>query len=324
MKRFYVYALLDPRRAGRMEMSPCTFLEEPFYVGKGQGRRAKLHGCASSRSPAKPRIEEIASSGERVTVVILADQLAEDDAFALERYFIAQFGRASTKEGPLLNRTAGGQGMSGFAIPQSTRDAVSRAHKGKRRSPEFCAAVSAGKRGKPQTKLKGRKRDPDIGRRVSEAQRGKPRPYLVGRKVSQETKAKISAAHAGKTLSEQARAQIRETKALGLTAEERMMREFRRVVKRLRAVRSVFRSIKKERKSASKPNYETRFQPGIIPHNKGKRTGPLSEEQLAKRRGRRYTPETRAKMSMSRLGKPRPRHVIEAMLAGQVRAREKT
>ena len=41
--RFYVYALLDPRKPGRYEYKDICFLYEPFYIGKGCGDRAKIH-----------------------------------------------------------------------------------------------------------------------------------------------------------------------------------------------------------------------------------------------------------------------------------------
>lgn len=349
MKRFYVYALLDPRRSGRMEMWPCSFFEEPFYVGKGTQRRARLHGCKSSRSPAKDRILEIEADGQRTSVMILADGLLEDESFAIEKFFIAQIGRRMRNEGPLLNRTAGGQGSSGLPMPQATRDAVSRAQKGKKRPPEFGAAVSAGKKGKPQTKLKGRKRDPSVTRRIADAQRGKPRPNMVGHPVSIETRAKISATRKGKALSAEAIAKIVATKAAGLSPEEKLLREFRRVGVRFRSLRRLARQLRSPPPSPEDRAARaaaSRFKPGHKP-------APLTPEGRAKRSaaskargGPVITPEVRAKMSAARLGKkrppevgakisatkkgrpnlrargvPRPPHVIQAMIDGRAKSR---
>jgi len=304
-------------------MSPCTLFEEPFYVGKGNGRRAKLHGCASSRSPAKSRIEEIASTGDRVTVMILADQLTEDDAFALERYFIAQFGRASHKEGPLLNRTAGGQGMSGFPVPQSTRDAVSRAHKGKRRPPEFGAKVSAAKKGVPNLVARGVPRSEDVRRRISESQKGKPRPHLIGRSVSAETRAKIAAGHAGKTLSKEIRDKISAAKK-GQEAPNKGKPMPPQV---LEAIRAGHRRWADENAAARPPQpslearaarrAENQFKPG---HNKGV---PMPESVRKKLRGLERSPDQCARISAGKRGKPnnklrgraRPPEVIEKIKA---------
>ena len=41
--RFYVYALLDPRKPGRYEYKDICFLYEPFYIGKGKENRCYDH-----------------------------------------------------------------------------------------------------------------------------------------------------------------------------------------------------------------------------------------------------------------------------------------
>jgi len=41
--RFYVYALLDPRKPGRYVYETWEFDHEPFYVGKGSGNRIICH-----------------------------------------------------------------------------------------------------------------------------------------------------------------------------------------------------------------------------------------------------------------------------------------
>ena len=41
--RFYVYALLDPRKPGAYEYEDICFLYEPFYIGKGSKNRCYDH-----------------------------------------------------------------------------------------------------------------------------------------------------------------------------------------------------------------------------------------------------------------------------------------
>lgn len=41
--RFYVYALLDPRKPGKYKYGEYEFDYEPFYVGKGSGDRCEHH-----------------------------------------------------------------------------------------------------------------------------------------------------------------------------------------------------------------------------------------------------------------------------------------
>jgi len=109
-QEWYVYALYDPR------------IDEPFYVGKGKGRRAYQHEKEVRRgkvvNQAKhDRIKEIISLGMSVDVRILAMFDKEDDAYACERKEIERIGK--TVE--LLNMNPGGFG--GPSVPWEISDA---------------------------------------------------------------------------------------------------------------------------------------------------------------------------------------------------------
>lgn len=41
--KFYVYVYLDPRKPGKYKYGEYEFDYEPFYVGKGTGRRIRNH-----------------------------------------------------------------------------------------------------------------------------------------------------------------------------------------------------------------------------------------------------------------------------------------
>lgn len=97
---FYVYALF--REDGT-----------PFYVGKGKGRRCRVHLFPSvmNRTPKAHIIRRMLEAGHGIKIEKLAEGLTEAEAFATERETIARIGRRP--HGPLWNFTDGGDGASG-------------------------------------------------------------------------------------------------------------------------------------------------------------------------------------------------------------------
>lgn len=99
MDEYYVYLYL--RRSDN----------SPYYVGKGKGLRylSKNHGSISVPS-------------DKAKICIVANRLFESESFLLERKLIALYGRKDLGTGILLNRTDGGDGVSGV-IPWVRTDA---------------------------------------------------------------------------------------------------------------------------------------------------------------------------------------------------------
>ena len=75
----------------------------PYYVGKGRGYRAYVK---RGRVISPPTNKEL---------ILTQDFPTEEDAFAAEQFLIAYYGRKDLGTGLLHNRTAGGEGTSGFA-----------------------------------------------------------------------------------------------------------------------------------------------------------------------------------------------------------------
>ena len=92
MNNYYTYAYL--REDGT-----------PYYVGKGKDSRAYQRHPVEV--PPKNRI------------LFLKQNLTEEEAFNHERYMISVFGRIGLGTGILFNKTAGGQGPSGFGCKKS-------------------------------------------------------------------------------------------------------------------------------------------------------------------------------------------------------------
>lgn len=112
---FYVYMMLREPEA--------PYNGTPFYVGKGRGRRSRHHlkSCAQDGSPKANIIRRIHAKEQKVRIVHLADGLTEAEAFALEMETIARIGRHPN--GPLRNRTDGGEGAIGWKPSPVQREA---------------------------------------------------------------------------------------------------------------------------------------------------------------------------------------------------------
>ena len=97
MNDFYVYILFHPE----------TGL--PFYVGKGRNRRIRAHlsdlRCNSEKAEI---VKRAIALGLDIPAVKVKEGLKEFEAFRLEEIYIAVIGRSP--DGPLVNRSDGGQG----------------------------------------------------------------------------------------------------------------------------------------------------------------------------------------------------------------------
>ena len=80
--------------------------QEIFYVGKGSGPRAW------DRKMRSPHWHNLVAKHD-LTVRIVQDGLQEWAAFELERDLIALHGRKDLRQGPLINKTDGGEGGVG-------------------------------------------------------------------------------------------------------------------------------------------------------------------------------------------------------------------
>ena len=111
---FYVYAFLRSK--------PSTFGPKysPYYIGKGIGPRAFKNTSRRCPMPA-----------DRSYIVFIQEGLTEEEAFDLERYCIALYGRIDLGTGALRNLTDGGDGSSGWRPSQETRNKMSQSKTGK-------------------------------------------------------------------------------------------------------------------------------------------------------------------------------------------------
>jgi hypothetical protein len=180
--RFYVYAYLrskDSEHGKRLT---------PYYIGKGQGNRAF---SASGRGASRSKGRRAPTPKDKNYIAFIQEGLTEPEAFALEIYSIALYGRIDIGTGILRNMTDGGEGGSG--ISEETRKRRGAARAGKKMSEETRQKMSAARKGK----------------KMSEETRQKMSAvWLTGRVCTESTRQKISMANKGKIRSEEVRRAI--------------------------------------------------------------------------------------------------------------------
>jgi len=153
---YYVYAFL------REKDSVTGPRLSPYYIGKG---------CRNRAFSSQRRIAPLPARKEYI--VFIQEDLKEQEAFDLEKYCIALYGRADQNTGILRNLTDGGEGASGNIPSVETRQRWSQQRKGEGGA------------------FWGRKHTDETKRKMSEAQLGE-KHYLWGKSPSEETRKKMS------------------------------------------------------------------------------------------------------------------------------------
>jgi len=149
MNKFYVYAILDPRKPGEYIYDTVKFQFEPFYIGKGSNRRITRHLTNSeiNKSTFKSnKIKKILSVGLQPVMLKIQERLTEKEALRLEMEIISTIGKTD-HDGPLTNQTDGGDGISGFVHTKETKERIRSSlqgvNKGRRLSQEWKNKIRA-------------------------------------------------------------------------------------------------------------------------------------------------------------------------------------
>lgn len=110
----YVYAYCDPRKTYGKEHLGVHFEYEPFYIGKGNKSRIRIHLCPCrlrrERLPKSAKINKLILAGYEIPIVVCRTVVSDVEACQLESAFIDDIGRKDTSKGPLTNLTEGGEG----------------------------------------------------------------------------------------------------------------------------------------------------------------------------------------------------------------------
>ncbi len=188
MRSFYVYVLCDPRQSGEHVYGEIKLPCQPFYVGKGKGRRAWRHHCyiGKHQNPHRDRIiQKLLAFESNPVVVIVQDALSEESAFSLEKETIRLIGRFNLGTGPLANLTEGGDGPSGYTWNEDQRRKILGGIRSGSNNPFF------GKKHSIEAKSLMHKAHKDVNG---------PKNSFYGKHHSEETKALISLRNTGKKL----------------------------------------------------------------------------------------------------------------------------
>ena len=147
----------------------------PFYIGKGNIDRLRERNRKN-----KGHAELRAKYPEWYRGVIFMGN--EADAFQKEKQYIAEYRQI------LVNKTAGGQGITGLKHTDAVKLAVSKANKGRKWSAEARQKMSEQRKGIPS---------PLRGVPLTEKHKQNVIKGLTGRNQSEETKLKIKMAQVG-------------------------------------------------------------------------------------------------------------------------------
>jgi hypothetical protein len=194
---FYVYALFRENGV-------------PFYIGKGKGDRWSQHEQAARRGGSGIKsaiIRDMQARGFKVVKVKIHEGLPEEVAHEYESVLIHAIGRGSN--GPLVNATDGGEGVTGLRHAKKARESISVAHRGRKKSLEECANIAAGKRGtKASSEARANMARSQTGKTLSAETRAKMSAARRGKKRSPEHCASLSAALRGRIFTPEWRAKM--------------------------------------------------------------------------------------------------------------------
>ncbi len=130
MKSCYVYYYLNTLKPGNYvyntSIGEIIFEFEPFYIGKGTGRRYfdHLKYPYKDRNPHKGYTinKIIKETGEYPIIGFIKIDLKPQESLLLEIELISIIGRRSLKTGPLTNLTSGGEGVNGFIFSKELKE----------------------------------------------------------------------------------------------------------------------------------------------------------------------------------------------------------
>lgn len=134
--KYYVYIYLNPIKNGKFIYDEYCFDFEPFYIGKGSGYRfishLKKYVNAKCNKHKMSKINKIIKEGFEPIIIKVCDNLNEKDSFLLEKKLIRLIGREDLGEGPLTNKTDGGEGINNIFFTEERKKLLSKRFSGEK------------------------------------------------------------------------------------------------------------------------------------------------------------------------------------------------
>jgi hypothetical protein len=123
---------LDPMKPGRYFYDKYNFEYEPFYVGKGTGKRivehlkkSKLENTFKNNKFKINKIKKILRAGKKIIMLKIVQNVTDSYAKDKEKELIKKIGRRNLKLGPLTNMTDGGEGNFGLILSEDSKIRIS-------------------------------------------------------------------------------------------------------------------------------------------------------------------------------------------------------
>lgn len=181
---FYVYVYKDPRP---------TKNQQPVYVGKGTGDRDLSHWSKGSHNkPLQDFLSHLRLRELTPICVRVFQTENEQEAFAKEMQLIELYGRRDLGTGTLFNRTAGGEGPTGYIKTPEEKQTDTNNSLLNWQRPEYRAKVVAAQKA-VQSTPKARKTKSINSKAMWEQQGNELAKSIKEARNTDESKAKTSA-----------------------------------------------------------------------------------------------------------------------------------